>query len=212
MECSICRTDMNVVSFETNTSGVDIPLNESVIRLKCGHAFHSMCIALTLRTNSTSCPMCRSPSEETASRRIILTLDDTDAIVELPSPEEMQLLETMNITLRNIRTKNTRIQQVRHEVNQEKKQVQELIQRLQKTRANCLKETIQEFRKEHRSEWENQKRKLQRKLNILRDLEYNALIQEVGTDAANDIIEKLAYDTDSILAGAQPLRKTFWTR
>jgi hypothetical protein len=200
---------MEVPNFEVNEENVDIPVNENILRLKCGHAFHSMCIALALRTNVSSCPLCRTPAE---NGRIVISVDDEETTFELPSSEEILELELMNMTLRDIRTTDKTVQNVRHELHKEKRKLYKLVEELQSARARRIKEAVNEFRLKHRNEWEKQKRRVQRKLTVLHNCEFEALVQKVGSDRAKDIIDKLEYDANVLLQGCQPNRKAFWTR
>ncbi len=58
-QCNICKRDIMAPSYERLKKGT----LDTIISLgKCGHSFHSDCIASTLKsTSSTSCPSCTTP-------------------------------------------------------------------------------------------------------------------------------------------------------
>jgi hypothetical protein len=94
---------MDIVAYEDNTTGADVPINETVVRLECGHAFHSTCIALSLR-QGIACPMCRAePKENFMNWNITLArpLEEETEIVRL-STNLIQEIEADTMHLDNI--------------------------------------------------------------------------------------------------------------
>lgn len=216
-ECSICRTDMEILSFESPPEGLsdDICVNETCLRLKCGHAYHSSCIALCFRTNS-KCPLCRDePENEWANWLVPNNTENFDALITV-STDRLRQIEDSISTIERIRQTNSKVQKARAKFNREKLKAFEIIQTLESKRKDALNGAIAKFRKEHRMTWEKTRRTLQRNISKIRKLEYEAMEQVIGTTQAKEQMDTLQYtnmyDIRRIMSQAEPFRKRFWVR
>lgn len=219
-ECAICRTDMDTLAFEPQKDMEDdVAITETCMRLKCGHAFHSSCIALAFRAN-VKCPMCRDNPEEEDNENSFLQLlppnmDNFQALVAV-SREELNQIESSITCVEQIRQTNYQVQRARAKFNKEKLKAFQTIQKLESERKLALNKAMNVFRKEHRVEWERLRRHLQRQVTKIRKLEYDAMVHTVGQEKATQNLETLnysnMYDLRRIMSNAEPFRKRFWVR
>lgn len=213
MDCPICRTDMNVVTYEENTTGTDIPLNETVVRLECGHAFHSTCIALSLR-QGISCPLCRSQPKDwniILARPLEETLDEENEIIRL-STNFIEEIEADTLHLDNIRMHAPNVQYARKQFNKQKKKYNAFVQELIKERKGCITEALTEFREHHKHRYDQEERKLQEKIRYVQNAEYKALCDQYGNEKAQQIVRRYPYmyNIHSIMGQPEPMRRKFW--
>ena len=219
-ECAICRTDMEILSFETPPEDLsdDICVNETCLRLKCGHAFHSSCIALSFR-NTAKCPLCRDEPDETwlplDANNEILNWSNFDALVTVSTDRLREIEDSISI-IERVRQCNAKVQKARAQFNREKVKAFELVQRLEAKRKDALNGAIANFRRENRLTWERTRKTLQRNMRKIRKVEYEAMEQIVGATEAKKNLETLdhtnMYDLRRIMSHAEPFRKRFWVR
>lgn len=211
MDCPICRTDMNVVAYEENSTGNDIPLNETTVRLECGHAFHSTCIALSLR-QGLSCPLCRSqPRDWNIILARPLEFEENTEIVQL-SNDLIHEIESDTANLDDIRMHAPNVQYARKQFNKQKKKYNKYVQALVQERKDCLTEALTEFREHHKRCYDEEERKLQQKIRYVQNAEYKALYDKHGPEKAQQILQRYPYmyNIHSIMGQPEPMRRKFW--
>lgn len=201
-ECPICKTDMGLPMFEKATEDV---CTDTCIRLRCGHAFHGTCLAMSLRNAHTKCPLCRDdPEEDTAD---VPFLDElTTRIGEIDASVRQRTY---------VQTHDTNVQRERRRLNEYEREFNALEERLKHERHVRLSVTLKDFRKEYRAKFDKVRKRIQRQLTKVRSMEWRALDTIYGTDAATNTIAILdasgVYDSLHRLGPREALRKSFWT-
>jgi len=201
MECAVCQCDMGVLQYKH--SDADTNETDSVVRLRCGHAFHGNCIALALRSTG-SCPMCRDGDNREGDNRIQITLNDLyDSFYDISS--------ALNI-LHGIRNRKS-VQDSRHELNIQKRAFHEKVALMQSDRKRILRDALRDFRSKHRDSFDRIKNNYQKALSATRSAEYNALL-ELGEETANETLVILdangVYSVRHKHADLAPFRNSFW--
>jgi hypothetical protein len=88
-----CHHHFKNVATLTCTICLDVDNAHTQTRVRCGHIFHSNCLAKWLKVNA-SCPLCRSTVHVVPESCCEVVADDTDSLFEmeldvLPPPRRM---------------------------------------------------------------------------------------------------------------------------
>jgi hypothetical protein len=192
-------------------------ISDEVFRLRCGHAFHNVCLCRSLR-NDSGCPMCRgqlsaTPEEVIHDMRIVVDANGVLSIehdADVPSSSfDLEEARLVSETLSTIGQK-TKVQEARAKVNKATKIYRKMEQSLMRKRCALISKAIESFRAECRTPFDKVRKDLKRKLrnlkktetaevaNILQDIDLNAYINyEVEAHVGNG-------DTFG------PLKHSFW--
>ena len=188
-ECTICKTDMGVKSFDSELpSDNSVELPSDVHRLSCSHAFHSSCLLFSFRINSTvACPLCRSqsPSQVHMIQRGGYHITITEADME--EGDEEDPFAEMSATLRRYRATSP-IRSARSHMKEATRNYNTLRTRLRQSRRETIAHALVEFRTQHREEFRRIQRDYVAACAKVCSMEREALVQELGT---------LAYSTAS---------------
>ena len=183
-ECTICKTDMGVKSFDTALPSEDCAeLPRDVHRLSCNHAFHSSCLLFSFRINSTvACPLCRSqsPSQVHMIQRGGYNITITEADME-DDDQEDPFVE-MNTALRRIRSTSP-IRSARSLMKETTRNYNTLRTRLRQFRREIIAQAMVDFRALHREEFRKIQRDYVAACTTVCSLEREALIKERGVQA-----------------------------
>lgn len=200
-DCAVCQCDMGVVQY--CPSEADKTESDSVVRLRCGHAFHGTCVALSLRSTG-GCPMCRDKTV------------DNEGAVEISLSDLYESFRDVSSALDVVQTTRTRkeVQQERKELNRCRKAFHEKISSMQTHRKRLLRDALSDFRRTHRDAFERTKHKYQIALSNVRGAEYRAMADLYGDDVALDTLASLdssgVYSVRHAHADSPPFRNSFW--
>lgn len=200
---------MGVDAYANNPENVDIPVNETVLRLKCGHAYHGMCVVMALRT-SPKCPLCRDVPNAVFEDQEIELAHPIEIVVNVE--DILRAEQSLNI-LDTIRSSNPNVQRARAQFNKEKRSFIHFSQQLEQKRREQLQKTLVEFRKEHRDTFDRKRRHLQKKLNKVKEIEKLAIREKYSAEETANALSEAAfsYKVENNIH-VEPLRKSFWTR
>lgn len=203
-ECPICKTSMGVADFEKGTTDDDA--GESHVRLRCGHAFHGTCLALSFRNNA-ECPVCRdSPFKH------------MDEALENVMVEVNARVSEIDASLRQrqyVQRHNPKLQRMNRRFHELEKDFQKEVSSLERKRKALMAEAIKHFRQDNRNTFEDTRKKLQKQLSKVRSAEWHALCEIYGETEAKKTLEFLdasgAYSVQHLFGEQEVFRKRFWS-
>ena len=213
-ECAICKIDMGVKSYTTE----DEDLPSEVHRLSCHHAFHSSCLLISFRTNSTvACPLCRSQDAPIhVVQRGGYNITITEA--EMQEDDGRDPWQDMNSVLRRIRATSP-VRKARSKLKETTRAYNTLRNELRQLRRECIANALVGFRTQFREEFRKVQRDYVAACGEVCTLERNALVNEQGTFAYSnagwrDIHELMGTGVhirdDSSGRRADPWNSSFW--
>ena len=186
------------------TADTELPEHKS-FRLKCGHAFHTSCLCMSLRSAS-ACPMCGTDQEEE------IVIDVTQPLLQLT--EAIEIVDKLDDA-----RKEHRVQLIRRNVNNAIKQFRYVENSLLRKRKYALEHTgMRAFRREYREQFEHEKNKLQKQFNKLKSIEFSIALEKT-TDAEERLtLEKMLkrsaiqdYSVHALFSNSfGPLKYSFW--
>lgn len=182
---------------------------ENNFRLKCGHAFHLVCICRSLRNNA-NCPMCNTGNEQ----EIILN-DVQDANEPI-----LNILGAVLVVQKidEVR-KNYKIQMLRRNLNNAIKKYHHFENSLMRKRKFALEhQGLRHFRKTYRHEFEKERKKLQWHFNVLKKEEFDGVLKTADSEEDKRVLQELLHQTFASdysvygIYGSQfgPLKFSFW--
>jgi DNA repair exonuclease SbcCD ATPase subunit len=194
---------MGVVAYEKVSSD---DAGDTHVRLRCGHAFHGTCLAMSFRNNA-ECPVCRdSPYKH---------LDETLETVLLEVNARTQEIDTTLRQRSYIQRHNPKLQKLNARYNALEKDFQKEVSALEKKRKALVAKAIKTFREDNRDSFEDTKKKLQKHLTKIRSAEWHALCEVYGETEAKKTLELLdvagAYSVAHIYGHQEIFRKRFWS-
>jgi tRNA U54 and U55 pseudouridine synthase Pus10 len=196
--CAVCQTDMTIPAFESATWDTS---TETEIRLKCGHAFHATCIALSFRNNS-ECPVCRD------------NVDNMHSILE-NIYSSINELDTGLVSLRYVQGRDRAVQEARRDMKKVRKQFVEYATLVRQEKKRRVSEALKEMQS-YRNEMQRRYKRFQASVSEVRNVEYNAMKTELGQDAAVETLEVLdragMYSVRHFFPDEEVLKTSFWKR
>ena len=196
---------MGIPQFELGTTAdIDMPEHKS-FRLKCGHAFHTACLCMSLRS-ATACPMCGTGQEEE------IVIDVTQPLLQLT--EAIEIVNKLDDA-----RKEHRVQLIRRNVNNAIKQFRYVENSLLRKRKYALEHTgMRAFRREYREKFEHAKNKLQKQFNKLKSMEFSIALEKTQDAeerlALENMLKRSAvqdYSVHCLFSGSfGPLKYSFW--
>jgi len=205
MDCSICQETMGIAQFESGVT-VDTELPEhKAFRLKCGHAFHTSCLCMSLRSAS-ACPTCGTDQEEE------IVIDVTQPMLQLT--EAIVIVDKLEVA-----RKEHKVQLMRRNINNAIKQFRYVENSMLRKRKYALEHTgMRAFRREYRETFEHAKNKLQKQFNKLKEIEFSMVLDKIEDADERAEMEKSLkrsaiqdYSVYCLFAGTfGPLKYSFW--
>jgi hypothetical protein len=195
---------MGVADFVKGTTEDDA--GESHVRLRCGHAFHGTCLALSFR-NTAECPLCRdSPFHQ---------MDET---LENVMVQVNTRVSEIDASLRQrvyVQRHNPKLQRMNRRFNELTTDFQKEVSDLERKRKALMAEAIKRFRQDNRNTFEDTRKKLQKQLTKVRSAEWHALCEIYGETEAKKTLELLdaggAYSVHHLFGEQEIFRKRFWS-
>jgi len=193
-DCSICKVDLGVPAFVSpGLNEEDLEVSSEVFRLRCGHAYHNGCLCRALRSDA-GCPVCRGRPLNVAVEDWMLQFNadgtavirmgnfddapapfaDEGADIQPPPMEEFERASAYVAALESIRALGP-IQQMRREVNQEKRRYRTLVRHLMDLRAQHIALAMESLRETELARFKEARRALRRKLKRLQNAELDRL-------------------------------------
>lgn len=197
-ECPVCQAEMTIPAFEAASCDTS---TETEIRLKCGHAFHATCIALSFR-NSSECPVCRDSGDTMQSilENIYSSLTELDAGL---------------LSVRTVQSKDKSVQEARREMKRVRKQFVDYATLVRKEKKRRVKEVLAEM-ESYRNEMDRRYSRLQASVSRVRSFEYNAMKTQFGEDVATETLGVLdragMYSVRHFFPDEEVLKTSFWKR
>ena len=234
--CLICQESLgpHIEAFQKNTS--DTEVSETIFRLQCGHAFHTMCLCRSLR-HQKGCPTCRDevPSDRLprdaldanfvvlSDGTIRLVFDEDELMQEDTTTDVREVLTTaLQNSISFVDTLDTvrqcpNVQNARRKMNIEKRKYRSLERKIMEERKQEMNNVLEALRKKYFLEFKKQKQKLKRKLILLRKEEF-ATMRTKFPDHLDDLTRHLDIVADDYTVEGTvgnhgsfgPLRRSFW--
>jgi tRNA U54 and U55 pseudouridine synthase Pus10 len=189
---------MTIPAFESAACDTS---TDTEIRLKCGHAFHATCIALSFRNNS-ECPVCRD------------NVDNMHTILE-NIYTSINELDNGLISLRYVQGRDRAVQEARRDMKKVRKQFVEYATLVRQEKKRRIKQVLSEM-SSYRNEMDRRYKRLQASVSSVRNVEYQAMHKELGEDAAKETLEILdragMYSVRHFFPDEEVLKTSFWKR
>ncbi len=196
---------MGVKAYEKVPTASD-DAGDTHVRLRCGHAFHGTCLALSFR-NTAECPVCRDSPHKVMENAFETVLFEVNTRV---SEVDASLRQRFYI-----QRHNPKVQKLNARFNALEKDFQKEVSSLEKKRKALVARAIKTFRQENRNTFEDTKKKLQKQLSKLRSAEWHALCEVYGETEAKKTLELLdvagAYSVNHLFSNQEVFRKRFWS-
>lgn len=191
----------------------------SVLRLKCGHAYHVSCILAGFRASGVHCPTC-GPAKRTMNdivQEVMILVNDQE---EDDEPDQDYVLA--ELVRENVRKRNKKVKEARKHFKSTVKNYNMLARSLVSERNQLVKTVLVDFRQERKKEFTKQVQTVRRALKIVKDTERTAMEEtgDLSEEQLNQFMadeEQYEYHIDDVLASKDmtqpdPLERSFWLR
>ena len=212
MECSICKEEMSVQEYDASKPD---GMEEKCFRLQCHHAFHTECIVSSLR-NGPSCPICRDQIVQTREPINFFQLVREEEEEE----EEMQEIQQEYYNAIQIMDQKEQARKARREYNSALTRFNICKNTLRKTRRDYIKKAMLEFKKNHYAPLQRFVEDVQKRHDILIQVEKESFIEQKGQEEYESSSWKTLHESPLDFKETpaahysvrhhDPMRKSFW--